>query len=164
MFYFCPPHTLPKARGCQNFPASVHVLLVANESLSRKSICWKNTQQLLKEAGWSEPEPRLYHGGGSHHCAVGTLVRMCLLVPARPGWMSVSMSLGRLLCPCPVVSLAADSEPRVGASDGGSLGDACTHWVPVGEVMGGRPGFLSASVTGGLPSHQRSPVDAEMLA
>lgn len=52
--------------------------------------------------------------------------------------------------------------PRVGASDGASLGDMCTCWVPAGGGAGGHSGFLSASVTGGLPSHRCSPMDVEM--
>lgn len=87
--------------------------------------------------------------GRGHHGALGTPVRMHLLVPARQAGQASLCHLAAAL-------------PRVGASDGASLGDMCTCWVPAVGGAGGHSGFLSASVTGGLPSHWCSPVDVEM--
>jgi hypothetical protein len=49
MFYFCLPLELLRAKGCQNVPTPVHVFLLANKNISRKSIHCKNIQQLPKE-------------------------------------------------------------------------------------------------------------------
>lgn len=149
MFYFCAPLILPKARGCQSLPALVHVALVANKSLSRKSICRKNIRQLRKEAGWSEPEQGLYHQRREPPQCCGRSSEDVPAGASQARWTVLSVLLGgRLLCPCPFVSLAADLESWVGASDGASLRDVRTHGVP---PAGGR-GVVGSWGRGDVPA------------
>lgn len=133
---FLSSYSTFESQRLSQFSHPVHVFLVANKNSSRKSIYWKNIQQLRKEARSPEPQQNHITGTMSHHFAVDIQWGHPCWLQLGPGCRITCTILSSvLLCPC--LSLSFNPvQSCVGASDCPSLGDTCIHWVPqLGETM-----------------------------